>query len=173
MQSATTPAESARQNLQTDFKRAMRRLASTVTIVTASGAKGPSGMTATAVTSVCANPPAVLVCINRSASIHGSLKIGSNFCVNILSEHHGDLSCAFGGKTAPGERFRVGDWSWSDDATPFLQDAQASLFCAADAIYGYGTHSVIIGKVSSVRISGDVCPLVFADGRFISAKSSS
>ena len=98
--------------------------------------------------------------------------MGTSFCVNLLSEHHGDLSFAFGGKTAPEERFKLGNWAWSDERTPFLQDAQANLFCSADAIYVYGTHSIVIGKVSSVRVSGEVCPLVFADGRFITTKSS-
>jgi flavin reductase (DIM6/NTAB) family NADH-FMN oxidoreductase RutF len=30
----------------------------------------------------------------------------------------------------------------------------------------YGTHSVIIGRVTDVRLHGDVDPLVYVDGRY-------
>jgi flavin reductase (DIM6/NTAB) family NADH-FMN oxidoreductase RutF len=92
---------------------------------------------------------------------------GKTFCINLLSEHHGDLSFAFGGKIPPEDRFATGKWSEWDGRTPYLDDAQANLFCHADALYEYGTHSIVIGKVKFVRIHGEVRPLVYADGRFV------
>jgi flavin reductase (DIM6/NTAB) family NADH-FMN oxidoreductase RutF len=155
-------------SLNVEFKRAMRRLASTVTIITTTTPAGRSGMTATAVTSVSADPPSVLICVNRSASIHSSLNAEASFCVNVLSEDHHDLSFAFGGKVAPDQRFALGTWSKSEDnGVPYLADAQANLFCTIDAVFPYGTHSIVIGKVTHVQIHGEVRPLIYGDGRFI------
>jgi flavin reductase len=155
------------------FKRAMRRLAATVTIITTASPAGRCGMTATAVTSVSADPPSVLICVTRSASIRPSLNEGGAFCINVLSEHHHDLSLAFGGKVAPEQRFFLGDWNTlKENGIPYLADAQANLFSCVDRQFDYGTHTIIIGKVTFVRIQGDVRPLIFGDGRYISGQMS-
>ena len=54
-------------NLSDGFKLAMRRLSATVTIVSTGDEEGSHGLAATAVTSVSAEPAAVLACVNRSA----------------------------------------------------------------------------------------------------------
>lgn len=150
------------------FKGAMRRLATTVTIASTLGPEGrPMGMTATAVTSVSVDPPALLICVNRSASIHPCLTMGRRFCINLLAADHGDLSFAFGGRVAPGERFAQGQWRQGEEEVPYLADAQSNLFCTVDALFGYGTHSIVVGRVESVRLHGDVRPLIFGDGRFL------
>ena len=156
----------AEEALAGAFKQAMRRLAATVTILTTVNSEGrPIGMTATAVTSLSADPPSLLACVNRSASIHPALKVGSQLCVNLLGEGHGDLSFAFGGKVGPDERFAHGDWVEAD--VPYLADAQVNLACKVDAVFDYGSHSIVVGRVEAVRLAGDFAPLVYGDGRFI------
>src|SRR3546814_15206357 len=67
------------------FRAAMRRLAATVTVISTRADDGiRHGMTATAVTSVSADPPAVLACVNRSAALHAQLHLGPLFCINLL-----------------------------------------------------------------------------------------
>lgn len=155
-------------DLKQGFKDAMRRLAATVTIVSAASDEGPSGMTATAVTSLSADPPAILVCVNRSASIHAKLTLGNRFCISLLSTDHRDLPTAFGGGIDPEKRFDHGSWNVSRYGTPFLADAQANIFCTVDAQFDYATHTIVIGKVDAVRMPGeDIRPLIFGDGRFL------
>ncbi len=149
------------------FKRAMRRLAATVTIVTGGSAEQRGGFAATAVCSVSADPPALLVCVNRSASLHDSLVMGSPFCVNLLHGQHTELSSVFGGKVAPAERFSYGAWQHDEDGIAYLDDAQANLFCVVDASMAYGTHTIVVGRVRRVRMHGDIAPLVYSDGRLI------
>ena len=48
-----------------EFKKAMRRLTSTVTLIATEHEGAPFGMAATAVTSVCTDPSSILVCINH------------------------------------------------------------------------------------------------------------
>lgn len=157
---------SADDQLGDAFKLAMRRLASTVTILTCASAEGePQGMTATAVTALSADPPSLLACVNRSASIHPSLAIGGRFGVNLLSECHADLSFTFGGKANPKERFRFGNWIGAE--LPYLTDAQVNMNCRIDAIFDYGTHSIVVGRIEGIRLNGEFAPLVYGDGRFI------
>jgi flavin reductase (DIM6/NTAB) family NADH-FMN oxidoreductase RutF len=59
---------------------------------------------------------------------------------------------------------------------PRLEEAQENISCVVDRMLAYGTHSVVIGRVTAVRISGAVDPLIFQDGRYVmrtSAASSS
>ncbi len=155
-------------DLATAFKAAMRQLAATVTIVSnrdpETGQR--SGMTATAVTSLSADPPALLVCVNRSASMHASLAIGSLFCVNVLGEPHAELAMSFGGRTEPEFRFEAGEWSEDASEIPYLADAVATVFCQVDQLVDYATHSIVIGRVDRARVHQTHRSLVYGNGRF-------
>lgn len=152
------------------FKQAMRRLATTVTIITTRGADSlPLGMTATAVTSLSAAPPSLLACVNRSTSIHAHLATGTDFCVNLLSKQHHELSSAFGGKVAPAERFGLGGWDLQH--LPYLKDAQVNFACTVDGLFEYGTHTIVIGRIHGIRMPGRFAPLLYGDGRFLSTGS--
>lgn len=156
-------------SLNLSFKAAMRRLTSAVTIVSTQDGETRWGMTATAVTSLSADPPSVLVCINRSASIRAHLRPQANLCVNLLSIEHAALSRAFSGGVAPERRFDLGNWGDADDGVPYLRDATASLFCEVDQLIEYGSHSVAVGRVYSVRLGPNATSLVYRDGQFLGA----
>ncbi len=79
------------------FKLGMRTLAGAVTIVTTAHAGHRYGMTASAVCSVSADPPTLLVCINRAAATHGAIQKSGVYCVNLLRAQDADLSTAFSG----------------------------------------------------------------------------
>ena len=149
----------------------MRRLAATVTIVTAGREGWRFGMTATAVTSVTAAPPTLLICVNRAASIHGIVAETGHFCINILGTHHAPLVGPFGGGSEGEARFGHGAWSHQDGGMPFLDDAQASLFCAVRQTVVYGSHSIFIGEVQSLRLSDAVAPLLYQDGGLAASRA--
>jgi flavin reductase (DIM6/NTAB) family NADH-FMN oxidoreductase RutF len=161
--------DSVPPELATAFKGAMRRLAATVTVVTTGDGDQRYGMTATAVTSVTTNPPALLVCVNQSASLHPVMATGTRFCINLLHSGHADVASAFGGKLAGSERFKAGQWSQNEQHVPYLVDAQANLFCRVDALMLYGTHTIFVGRVDEVRLHGEIAPLIYQDGRYVMA----
>lgn len=68
-----------------EAKLALRRLASTVSIVTCRHDGCNHAMTATAVSALSMDPPSMLVCVNRSAGFHNALDQASEFAINILS----------------------------------------------------------------------------------------
>lgn len=149
-----------------EFKLAMRRFASAISIITSVDNNGTRyGMAATSVTSLCLEPPSIITCINRSASIHAHLTPGIYTCINLLTNEHKELIAAFSGGLKGEERFQIGKWESTDKGLPYLADAQAYMICSVDNIIQYGSHSIIINNVISSRSLTVVNPLIYADGK--------
>jgi flavin reductase (DIM6/NTAB) family NADH-FMN oxidoreductase RutF len=157
------------QQVNEGFRQAMRRLATTVALVTSGQGDNWAGMAATAVVSVCADPPTLLVAVNRTASLHPTLHAEKRFCVNLLSERHRELVGIFSGQVRGRERFKRGNWISGADGLPVLADALASLSCRTETTLDVGTHTLFIGRVENVINHGDIDPLVWVDGGFASA----
>jgi flavin reductase (DIM6/NTAB) family NADH-FMN oxidoreductase RutF len=155
------------QELPAMFRAAMRRLAASVSIVVARGNNGPVGMAATSITSLTADPPAVLVCVNRSTSLHALLEPTAPLSVNLLSRHQQDVSAVFGGGVPREDRFKVGDWREGRNGLPVLDGAQANLLCVIDAMLAYGTHSIVIARVLEAQVSETIAPLIYQDGAYL------
>lgn len=160
-------AEQPAPELPAAFRDAMRRLASAVAIVTAKGCDGPVGMAVTSITSLTVDPPAVLVCVNRSAGLHACLDVGSAITISILSRHQREVSMAFGGSVPRDKRFTIGHWENDAEGGPLLCDAQANLLCRIESLVPYGTHSIVIAKVGAVKLCGGVEPLIYQDGTYL------
>lgn len=156
------------ENRAPEFKDAMRRLAATVTIVTAAQDAEAFGMTMTAVTSLSMDPPSLVICVNRNASLHPVLagKRDAQFCINLLHHGHEDAANAFAGAAEREKRFTTGDWKFDDQGTPYLTDAQSNLFCTVNAALTYASHSIFVGTVNLVRLEGQISPLLYSDGRY-------
>jgi flavin reductase len=162
----TAADESSVALLQDGLRQAMRRMASTVSIITTNEAGTPHGMTATAVTSLAMDPPSILISVNKSASIHDPLLRSRKFCVNLLSVDNQALSGDFSGKKVGQERFTKGRWSMSTTEPPHLLDAQASIFCDADGSLPYGTHTVIVGRVTRAHAAEQIKPLLHQNAAY-------
>ena len=93
------------------------------------------------------------------------------FCVNVLTTEHEDLVSAFSGRLKGDARFEVGEWRSEDSGMPYLEGAQCNLFCDIDSVVPFGTHSVVIGRVSAVRVEEGIRPLIFADGKLGATQS--
>lgn len=154
------------------FKHAMRRLATTVALITAGSGDTCGGMAATAITSVSTEPPTILVAVNRNASIHPTLSADTHFCVNLLSPRHGELVSAFSGMLKGLDRFAVGEWRYNKSGLPILVDAMASLVSRTTMRVDVGTHTLFIGEVEEVVNHDEISPLVWMEGGFASAAKS-
>lgn len=148
------------------FIAAMRKAPSAVSIVATNGAMGPYGATVSAVCSLSAEPPSVLICLNRKSRILELVEEHGTFSVNYLAQGHQDLVFAFAGK--PGtEPLRVFDPEyWDQDAEhalPVLRGAAASFTCLHIQTIPFGSHRILIGKVETARNSANP-PLLYCDG---------
>jgi len=153
------------EQLIIDAKLALRRLASSVSVVTCRYEGRSYAMTATSVSALSMEPPSMLVCVNRSAVFHRALNGANDFAINVLSRAHIDISRLCSGGARPEGRFNVGDWD-TRAAAPVLIDAQAAIVCRKDKALDYGTHTVFMGRIVSISTSGDVDPLIYLDGQY-------
>lgn len=161
---------SASASLDQDFRRAMRRVAATVSVISICVDGQPMGITATAVSSISLDPPSLLVCINRAASVHAPMGDMSHFRLNVLHRDQEEIAAMFADRAQHALRFLSG-WDLDSRAAPRLIDAQASLLCRRTDHHLFGTHSIFIGVVEEVSVREKVDPLVYLDGRFATARS--
>lgn len=151
--------------LAENMRIALRRLAQTVAVITTRHDNQRIAMAATAVSSLSLDPPAMLVSVNRTASIYPALRAGERFCINILSVEQRSVAHACGGALKGEDRFGVGAWRDQGDV-PVLEGAQARLLCQQDGFMNYGSHGMFIGRVFAVGTTEEIAPLVYADGQF-------
>src|SRR5690242_7435396 len=159
--------ETAASALDQSFRQAMRRVASTVNVISICVDGQPMGITATAVSSISLDPPSLLVCINRTASVHAPMGGMSHFRVNVLHRDQEGIAAMFADRAQHALRFLSG-WDLECSA-PRLLDAQASILCRRTDHHQFGTHSIFIGVVEEVFTRTEIDPLVYLDGRYASA----
>lgn len=150
------------------FRKAMRRVASTVNVISIQVDGQPMGITATAVSPISMHPPSLLVCINRAASVHGSMEDVSHFRVNVLHRDQEAVARMFADRSQHTLRFLEG-WDLGCAAAPSLVGAQATILCRRTDSHAFGTHSIFIGVVEEATAREEVDPLIYLDGRYGSA----
>jgi flavin reductase (DIM6/NTAB) family NADH-FMN oxidoreductase RutF len=153
-----------------DFRFAMRRLAGGVSIISGIGPDGPLGVTATAVTSLTAEPPSVLCCLNRSLELETAVKQTGRFAVNMLRTDHHDLAKRFAGMhgVRGSAKFEQGNWTILPSDVPALFDSLVTFDCRVDDIVEVGTHSIFVGLITQAHFGEAGDPLVYCDGTFAS-----
>lgn len=149
------------------FKSGMRQLASGVCLVTTRGADGArSGLTATAVCSVSADPPTLLVCVNQQNGSYRAIRESGSFAVNVLAVDDQDLSNRFASAVSGDERFKHGVWSTLNTGAPVLESALVSFDCILKSVEDVGSHGVFFGEVQAVRVPGRGDPLLYGNGQY-------
>ena len=161
-----------KDDLSAGLKAGMRRLAASVCIISLKDKQGvPHAMTATAVTSLSDNPPALLICVNKNATAYAALRDAQPFCINVLHQSQQELSVHCASKSEDG-RFAKGNWQTHTSGLPYLADAEVNFFCVSDTteskrVMEYGSHLMAIGKLTEVfTAEGDTSPLLYADGKY-------
>jgi len=150
-----------------DFRLGMRRLASGVSLITTVVDGVPHGLAATSVSSLSADPPTLLVCVNRTSSSHEPIAAAGRFCVNVLSESQQPIAARFGSALDRAERFSQGSWSVLQTGAPALDEALANFDCVIDQAIPYRSHTIFIGRIQAIRLSDPgSTPLLYLDGRY-------
>ena len=137
------------QNINTDFLEAMRKMTSTVSVVASKKDDTRYAMTATSVVSLTLEPPSMLICINKNASIHSILSEKAKLSINILSTDQKEFSELCSNKSRENDRFKGDDWSYQDDI-PYATNSVSSLFCECKRVIDYETHSIFMCKIISL-----------------------
>jgi flavin reductase (DIM6/NTAB) family NADH-FMN oxidoreductase RutF len=146
-----------------EFRNALSKLATTVSVVTTDGPGGVAGVTCSAVCALSDEPAMVLVCIHGKSATNTAIKANRVLCVNSLQAEQKNLSKAFAGigNIPMQERFSLGDWDTAVTGAPRCKQALVTLDCEVTDARDVGTHSIFVAKVLATAESEDGEPLLY------------
>lgn len=170
MTSQALPVEtlSNAEQQRADFVAQMRAVPGAIALICASDGVTRTGMAATAWNSLCADPPMLLVCVNRTASAHPLITQGRKFSVNLLGTGDVETVAVFSGQRglSGDARFAEGNWEAGPAGQPLFLHAVAAFECELEAAHSYGTHDIFIGRVLHTRKGAGEQPLIYLDGAY-------
>lgn len=145
------------------FIDAMSRAASGVTIVTTEGHAGRFGQTVSAMCSVSADPPTLLVCIKSTSVIVGGIREHRGFGVNLLRADQVRVADSFAGRSTWGPPYNFDSARWDTLVTgsPLLVGSVGRFDCELSTVLEVGSHTVLFGTVVAADSSNGT-PLLYA-----------
>jgi flavin reductase (DIM6/NTAB) family NADH-FMN oxidoreductase RutF len=131
------------------FFQIMSAFPTGVAIVTTLEPDGtPRGLTTNAVTSVSADPPILLVCVDRSSRTLPALRHSRRFVVNFMRDDHAEICALFASKTH--DKFSRIAWTPGLGGIPILHEgAVAHAECTTHDELEIGDHVVVTGVVEA------------------------
>ena len=146
-----------------EFKQLMRAVASGVSVVTTSHGGIPHGMTATAFSSVSADPPTVLIVLNKGTRTHPLISASRHFVVNMLRDDQSALGTRFAGKID--DQFSNIEYRAGELGAPILAGVVSYFECETVSEVDAGTHTIFLGRVVA-GAANEASPLMYHDGRY-------
>lgn len=144
---------------QTRFRHIVGRFASGVTVITARYQSRDYGMTLSAMTSLCLDPPMLLICVNQHTPTHDAIRRSGTFVSNVLAAHQERLARQFARPAQ--DKFAAVATTRSAMGPPIIAGTLAHFTCrVADRMVG-GTHSIFLGEVYDAAATDEREPLVY------------
>ena len=130
-----------------EFFAIMSAFPTGVAVVTTLDAEGePRGLTTNALCSVSAEPPLLLVCVDRESRTLPALLHSKRFVVNFLAERRDELARLFASKAE--DKFAAVAWEPGLGGMPCLrEDSLAYAECETEQELEAGDHVVLTGLV--------------------------
>lgn len=152
-----------------EYRLAMGRLVTGVTVVTTRLGGLDHAMTANAVSSVSLEPLLVLVCVEREARFHDAIIEAGVWGLSILPGAARATAdwLATRGRPLHGQLDRAAHHAGARTGVPLLDDALATLECVTTETMVAGDHTIVVGEVQALEIAdhpGDA--LVYYRGRY-------
>lgn len=118
-----------------------------VSIVTTIDAEQqPRGLTSNALCSVSADPPLMLVCVDKNSNTLPGLRHSRKFVVNYLAAGRGEMANLFASKEP--DKFAHTSWRPARNGMPWLHsDSIAHAECSVAQEIESGDHIIFIGQV--------------------------
>ena len=147
-----------------DYKDALARWASGVTVLTTVHEDQWKGATVSSFTSASLRPPLVLVCLAQRLYTHQLVSASGVFAVSILRYDQIELGQIFAGmRPEVTDRFAYGGWAWqaAPSGSPVLNDALGWLDCHTVHTYPAGDHTIFVGEVQAIHVGEAGIPLSY------------
>jgi 3-hydroxy-9,10-secoandrosta-1,3,5(10)-triene-9,17-dione monooxygenase reductase component len=143
----------------------MASLPTGVTIIATSGADGPAGATANAVSSLSIDPMMMLACLDRGSRTLLAVQAADRFSVSVL--HHGQEAVARSFATKKPVAEKWAGVAWSERAgLPAIDDALLWVACDLQDVITAGDHVILTGAVTDLTTATGK-PLVFHGGDYL------
>ncbi|MEY2632410.1 MAG: hypothetical protein RIR00_1064 [Pseudomonadota bacterium] len=152
-----------------DHRYGMRHFAVGVSIITGRHADARAGLTATAVCSVTADPPRLVVFVNKNVAASDIILDSGALCVNVLAGEQEDVAKAFAGmiEGVHGDaRFNYGAWHALVSGAPALDASLANFDCRVIKVFDESTHHAFLCEVLATRERNDGEALIYLNGGF-------
>lgn len=147
-----------------DFRDALGRFATGVTVVTTLGEAGPLGLTANSFAAVSLSPPLVLWSPARRSSRFAAFAAAERFAIHVLGGHQVEICRHFSGSGS----FAGVTHETGPDGVPLLPGCLARFDCRRVAVHEGGDHAIIVGHVLEVETAPGK-PLIFQGGVFVAS----
>jgi flavin reductase (DIM6/NTAB) family NADH-FMN oxidoreductase RutF len=147
-----------------DFRTALGRFASGITIMSTLQGGVAHAMTANAFTSVSLDPPLLLVCLYKGAASATALVKATHFAINVLQTGQQPASITF--STRVEDRFGQMPWSCGENGAPILKDSMGVFECENYAVYDGGDHHILVGQVVKASFDASLDPLLYFRGSY-------
>ncbi len=153
-----------------DFRAAMGRWATGVSVVTARAGEVDAGLTVNALLSVALEPPSLLVSLQREVDSLPVMRQSGTFAVNFLAAAQRALSERFGRPAPFAEKFRGVALHRGLTGAPLLDGCLGALECRLASTTPAYDHELVIGEVLRVEPGPDGPPLLFYRGSYAEAE---
>jgi flavin reductase (DIM6/NTAB) family NADH-FMN oxidoreductase RutF len=147
---------------QREFRDALGRFATGVTVVTTTTPEGPVGITANSFASVSLDPPIVLWSVARQSSRFAAFAGCEHFAVHVLGAEQLDLGRRF---ARSGDAFDGLEFERNGEGIPLLGGCLSRFECTRIAAHDGGDHLIVVARVTAAALR-DGEPLLFAGGGY-------
>lgn len=149
----------------TDWRGAMGRFPSGVTIVTSWADGAPVGTTVNAFCSVSLEPPLLLVCLVHANPALAPIERSGLMGVNFLPAEACDLARLFG-KDSGDDRFAGVPYTARQGGAPQLAAACVFIDCTLEQAHDAGDHRILVARGIAIDQTSAAAPLLYHKGAF-------
>ena len=152
-----------------EFKAAVGRFPTGVTVVSSSYGGKLWAFTANSFTSVSLEPSLISFCLNKEASSFQVFKETSYFAVSILASDQANLSAHFASRLLGkfnSIEYKIGEYS----NAPLISGAIAFVECKKYNQFECGDHFIFVGEVGKIFIDETKSPLLYFAKSYLELK---
>ena len=144
-----------------EFRNALGRFPSGVTVVTVMDGEEPHGITVSSFMSLSLEPPLVAIAIGHGSVANSLLKVGRHFGVSVLRRGQEAVSDLFADRPV-----NIPDPLVFTDGFPFVRNSLSRLLCRVVAAHEAGDHTLYVGEVERLAYE-EGQPLVYHRGNYV------
>ncbi len=144
-----------------DFRTAVSRFPTGVTVIATSDGTKLAGMTANAIFSLSLNPPSIVVSLQNDAETTRLIGLTRKAAVSFLSSDQRQVSEIFSRRNSQTEKFRTVPWTEGNNGQPIIEGCISALEIDVQSMIPAADHQLVIANVTRIVNSSGLSPLIY------------